>query len=72
MEVGKDFPPGGTEERMERRVAYIIGTRAEGRSQRASQAIRGWNFILSLPVCKKRDNMVMGWEQGKHSRMAHL
>lgn len=29
MEVGRDFPPGGTEERMERRVAYVIGTRVE-------------------------------------------
>lgn len=31
--------------------------------------MRGWNFILSLPVCKKRDNTVMGWEQGKDNRM---
>ena len=62
------------EEKTERIVAYVIGTQAEDRSQRTSQAIRGWNFILSLPVCKKRYNIVMGWEQGKDSRMskAHL
>lgn len=53
LEAGKDFPPGGTEEKMERIVACVIGTQAEDRSQRTSHAIRGWNFILSLPVCKR-------------------
>ena len=47
---------------------------ADGRFLRVLQTMTGQDYILSLPRCPERDNMVIGWEQGKESRVswAHL